>query len=139
MSLRFRPHHFLCSLGFAGRGYSDAFTANMDTIVSGGLRAQGGAKLPIEVVSAVDDICAPCPHRRGEGCDKQARIDALDAAHGRALGLTPGDRLTWGDALERIRDRVAPGDLSTLCAGCQWLELGLCEAALERLHSAGAK
>ena len=31
--LRYRPHHFLCSLGFEGKGYSDAFTANMEAIV----------------------------------------------------------------------------------------------------------
>ncbi|MFC2968344.1 DUF1284 domain-containing protein [Acidimangrovimonas pyrenivorans] len=123
-------------LGFQGEGYSDGFTANMDGIVSGRLRAPGGAEVEIEVVGAADDICAPCPGRRGAGCVKQARIDALDAAHGAALGLAPGDRIRWGDALDRIRGRVMPGDLSTLCAGCQWLELGLCEAALSRLHGA---
>ena len=37
--IRFRPHHFLCSLGFEGKGYSEAFTANMTGIVMGRLRA----------------------------------------------------------------------------------------------------
>lgn len=133
-SVRYRPHHFLCSLGFEGKGYSEAFTANMDAIVMGRLRADGGEQTEIEVVGAADDICAPCPLRRGQGCQKQAKIDRLDAAHGAALGLAPGDRLTWGAALERIGERVQPGDLSTICKGCQWLDLGVCEAALARLH-----
>jgi hypothetical protein len=133
--LRFRRHHFLCSLGFQGKGYSDAFTANMDAVVNGRLRAPQGAAKEIEVVAGADAICAPCPERRGEGCAKQARIDRLDAAHGAALGLAPGDRISWGDALARIRARVQPGDLARICKGCGWLELGLCEAALGQLHA----
>ncbi len=134
-SLSFRPHHFLCALGFAGKGYSDVFTANMARIVDRTLRAPGGAETVIAVTARADDICAPCPKRRGQGCASQARIDGLDARHADALGLRPGDRLTWGAARARMRAHVPPGALARLCAGCQWLELGLCEAALARLHA----
>lgn len=132
--LRYRPHHFLCSLGFQGKGYSDAFTENMARIVMGRLRAPAGASEVIEVAAATDDICAPCPKRRGTLCKSQPKIDALDAAHARALRLNPGDRLTWGEAQDRIRAHVPPGSLGTLCAGCEWQPFGLCEAALARLH-----
>ena len=40
--VRFRPHQFLCSLGFEGKDYSDAFTANMTAIVLDQLRGPGG-------------------------------------------------------------------------------------------------
>ena len=136
--LRFRQHHFLCATGFAGRGYSDGFTANMARLI-GTLRAPGGAATVIEVVGAADDICAPCPRRRGALCEAQAKIEAIDARHAAALGLRAGDRLTWGAAKARIRASVAPGDLATLCAGCQWVSAGLCEAALARLHAAHEK
>ncbi|WP_208353516.1 DUF1284 domain-containing protein [Pseudaestuariivita rosea] len=133
-ALRFRPHHFLCSLGFEGKGYSDAFTANMTAIVMGQLRASGGADTVIEVVGQTDDICQPCPKRRGSKCTSQARIEALDRRHAKALNLQTGDRLTWGQASARIREHVKPDDLQTICAGCQWLDLGLCQAAVKRLH-----
>ena len=132
--LRYRPHHFLCSLGFRGKGYSDAFTTNMSAVVHG-LRAPGGDRTVIEIVGDADAICAPCPRRRGTGCEVDPRIARLDAAHSRALGLAPGERITWGAALERIVERVAPGELSRLCAGCQWLDAGYCEAALSDLHA----
>ena len=132
--VRYRPHHFLCSLGFEGKGYSDTFTSNMTAIVMGRLRAEGGDATEIEVVGAADDICAPCPKRQGEGCEAQARIDRLDAAHAYALNLAPGDRLSWGEAKARIRASVPTGSLRRLCAGCEWEPLGLCEAALARLH-----
>ena len=133
--IRFRPHHFLCALGFQGRGYSDTFTANMADIVQGRLRAAGGDATPITVVGANDDICAPCPKRRGHLCTSQEKIATLDARHAHALGLRPGDRLTWGEARARIRANVQPGALAHLCKGCEWLSLGLCETALRTLHA----
>lgn len=134
--IRYRPHHFLCSLGFEGKGYSDAFTSNMSAIVMGRLRAAGGDDVMIEVVSDTDDICAPCPKRRDERCTDQSKIEKLDAAHAKALDLTAGDRLSWGEALSRIAENVAPDDLQHICAGCNWRELGLCEAAVSQLQNA---
>lgn len=132
--LRYRPHHFLCSLGFQGKGYSPGFTANMTAIVMGRLRAPQGDATEITVIAALDDICAPCPKRRGSACASQDQIDRLDQAHASALSLRPGDRLTWGQAKARIRQNLPPGSLATLCAGCQWEPYGMCEAALSALH-----
>jgi len=135
--IRFRPHHFLCALGFQGKGYSGSFTANMAGIVDR-LRGPDGGDVPLQVTHQADAICAPCPHKRGIGCAKEAKITALDRRHASALGLADGDYLTWDDAQARIRARVAPGDLQRLCAGCAWLDLGLCEGALARLHASRA-
>lgn len=137
--IRYRPHHFLCSLGFRGKGYSDGFTANMASIVEGRLRAPGGDDAMIEVVGATDDICAPCPKRRGTLCESQDKIARLDARHARALGLFVGTTLSWGEAKRRIVRRVPPGALTQLCAGCQWLDLGLCNSALTALHEAAGE
>lgn len=132
--LRYRPHHFLCSLGFEGKGYSPDFTANMTAIVMGRLRAEGGDATLIEVTGATDDICAPCPKRRGRLCTNQDKIKALDRAHAAALRLEPRETLTWGEAKARIRANVPPGSLKRLCAGCEWETYGMCETALRRLH-----
>lgn len=134
-AIPFRPHHFLCALGFRGKGYADAFTANMADIVKQ-LRGPEGDQVLLEVTRVADAICAPCPHRRGTGCAEIAKITALDTRHAQALGLEAGMQLSWREAQARIRAQVAPGDLAQLCAGCQWLELGLCESALSALHEA---
>lgn len=133
-ALRFRPHHFLCALGYQGKGYSDAFTDNMSAIVMERLRSANGGKTFIKVTNRADSICTPCPHKRGFSCANAAKINVLDRYHAAALGLNPGDLLTWDEAKSRILARVPPGSLSTICASCQWLELGLCEAALTKLH-----
>jgi hypothetical protein len=132
--IRYRPHHFLCSLGFEGKGYSPEFTANMTAIVMGQLRATGGDATVIEVTGAADSICAPCPKRRGTHCTSQDKIKVLDRAHAAALKLKPREILTWADAKSRIRENVRPGSLKTLCAGCEWEPFGMCEGALARLH-----
>lgn len=132
--VHFRPHHFLCSVGFAGKGYSERFAANMSEIVEGRLRSEDGDQTDIRVVAAADDICAPCPHRRGEGCVRQQRIDGLDQRHAKALDLQAGDVLTWGAARRRIAARIKPEDLDRICAGCQWLPLGLCKQAVAQLR-----
>ncbi|PRY91269.1 DUF1284 domain-containing protein [Donghicola tyrosinivorans] len=134
--LTFRPHHFLCALGYRGKGYSDDFTANMTRIVTDGLFAPDGDTTLITVRLTADSICTPCPKRRGEGCTAGDKITALDQRHARAIGLTGGETLTWSEAKSRIKANVRPADLNTLCAGCQWLDLGLCHSALEELHSA---
>lgn len=139
MTLRLRPHHLLCALGYQGKGYSDAFTANMTRLVAEGLHAPGGDTLEIELIAGADSLCTPCPHRRGAGCAKEASISALDARHGAALELHAGDILTWGDAKERIKNRLSPSDLDHLCAGCSWLPMGMCRDALTALCDTGAE
>ena len=132
--IQFRPHHFLCALGFEGKGYSEEFTANMAALVEGALRVPGGERVLIEVIAGADAICAPCPSRRGRVCANNDKIARLDAAHAHALSLRPGDRLSWGEALTRMQ--ALPEDaLQEICAPCQWLSLGMCEAALARLKA----
>ncbi|MGB3406951.1 MAG: DUF1284 domain-containing protein [Jannaschia sp.] len=133
MPVRLRPHHVLCSIGFEGSGYNDAFTANMGNIVYGQLRAIDGPDVTVRIANEADSICAPCPLRLGTGCASQALIDALDDRHGKALGLAAGDQLRWADCVQRVVARIEPDDLDTLCAGCDWLEQGMCKRALATL------
>lgn len=130
--IRLRPHHLFCALGYQGEGYSDEFTANMTRIVVGKLRAPGGLTREIEIAPLADDLCTPCPKRRGAQCTGQAKISRLDHAHAEALGLRPGDRLTWDTAL-RLMAAQPLGIHKQICGDCQWMELGYCEAAHKEL------
>ncbi|WP_371153730.1 DUF1284 domain-containing protein [Jannaschia sp. 2305UL9-9] len=133
MLIRLRRHHILCSLGFEGEGYSDAFVANMGNIVNQHLRADGGEATMILITDSADAICAPCPRRRDAGCEKGQFIEDLDSRHGAQLGVSPDDRLTWGECLDRVAAHVVPDDLDTLCEGCKWLPFGMCKSAVARL------
>ena len=125
-----RPHHVMCAIGWTGRGYSPAFSANMDAVVVGRLRADPDT--PVEFTSTADSVCAPCPHRRGLGCASGEKIADLDRNHADALGLKPGDKMSWAEAQARAM-QLHPDDLDRICARCQWLEYGMCKDALRRL------
>jgi uncharacterized protein len=135
---RFRPHHFLCTLGFQGKGYSLGFVANYQAIADR-LRGPGGDAVLIEVVGDTDSICEPCPNRRGKACESQEKIDKLDGAHAKVLGIAPGDQLTWKEAKELIREKMTPQAFNQACAPCAWKALGMCESALnEHIREEGA-
>jgi hypothetical protein len=136
MTIRFRPHHFMCTLGFEGKGYSEEFTRNYGAIADR-LRAPSdgsGDREPIEVVPATDSICVPCPNRQGELCATEAKIQSLDQGHASVLGLNAGQVLTWGEAKKRIAERMTDEDFDRVCAPCSWKPMGMCKNALERLR-----
>ena len=125
-----RPHHVLCAIGWQGRGYSPEFTENMNAIVWGRLRRNPLTE--VIFTGTADSICAPCPWRRGLGCEAAERITGLDARHAAALGIRPGQRMNWAEARGRAASRVRPADLQRICNGCQWI--ALCQPALARLQ-----
>ena len=131
--LRFRPHHFLCTLGFEGAGYSPGFIREVAKIVDR-LSAPNGDSTPIQVTTLTDSICRACPHRRGVRCHNEASIQALDGAHAAVLKLHPGQVLTWGEAKELLRTEMTAEHFERACGGCAWKRLGKCEGALARLR-----
>ncbi len=135
-NIRFRPHHFLCTVGFEGKGYSEAFVENY-VRVAGELRGTpAGDTLEIEVVAGTDSICEPCPNRRGSLCETETKIRLLDDAHAKVLGIRAGDRLTWGEAKTKIRNHMTIENFHMACAPCAWLKAGMCETALTKLRAA---
>jgi hypothetical protein len=86
------------------------------------------------VTLETDNICAPCPHRRGPLCDKQSKIESLDHAHAKALNLSKGNEITWKEAKTRLAS-LSLEDHQRICQGCSWLDYGLCAQALQNLKN----
>lgn len=134
-NLSFRPHHFLCALGFQGKGYSPGFVKNFQAIADR-LRENGGDHVNMRVTYKTDSICQACPHQKGDLCgSNQAKIERLDAVHGEVLGLDEGDCITWGEAKDRIAERIDEAVFDKICQGCSWKDLGVCLSALRELTS----
>ena len=132
-TLQFRPHHFLCALGFQGKGYSRRFIANFTTITEI-LRGPQGDNTQIEVTEFTDSVCSPCPHKRDKLCATQEKITKLDTLHAKALQLKAGDSISWGAAKQRIREQVDVDKFQQICQGCEWRSLWVCEKALKALR-----
>jgi len=130
-NILFRPHHFMCTLGFQGHGYSADFVRNYRKIAA---RLNSDENTPIEVVANMDDICTPCPNRLNEKlCKNQDKISQLDTRHQEVLKLKAGDVLSWKDAKIRIKQNMTIQKFDYACDGCSWKDYGICQKSLERL------
>jgi len=131
--LKFRPHHFLCTLGFRGKGYSQEFVKNMQHI-SEGLFGLEGDWTQIQVVGEADDLCGACPNCAQGSCCNEDKVDRLDTEHARILGIKPGERITWGEIKKRLSQKMTPEEFHTACASCEWYAAGYCRQALNALR-----
>jgi hypothetical protein len=133
MKIKFRPHHFLCAVGFQGKGYSSDFVANFSQIMKI-LNGPDGDKVAIEVTDVTDSICAPCPHKRNKLCTTQEKIQTLDNNHAQVLKIADGDILTWGEAKQRVIENMNLEKFHQACSSCSWKSSGICEQALNKLR-----
>ena len=136
MTFSFRPHHFLCTLGFQGKGYSPHFIENYEAIASALCQDED---LPIRVVPQGDSICSACPHQHKTGCAQENKIRVLDYNHSKILNIQSGDVLTWRQAKARLKHHMTLDAFHHACATCEWKSLGLCEKALNSLRGENEK
>ena len=128
--ITFRPHHFMCTLGFRGHGYSLSFVKNYKKVVQ---RLQQEDAL-IEVVGNMDVVCSSCPNMLSETlCKTQEKISKLDERHKKLLNLQEGEVLSWKEAKARIKKHMSIEKFEYACSDCSWKDYGVCQKALEDL------
>jgi hypothetical protein len=122
MTIRLRPHHLLCMLTFAGRGYTPAFVANFEHVAS---RIAAGDEA-IQIIEGPDDICSALLTERTCHChnasvirrDRHAAAAIGDLLH---LPIQAGTHLTPNpNLLQTLREAFVTGTIRQACAGCQW-------------------
>jgi len=129
--IQFRPHHFMCTLSFQGRGYSRPFIHNYKAIVE---QLNKRPDTLIKVVQDIDSICQACPHQmKSVTCNKQWFISELDKRHQQILDIKNEDVISWEQAKERIKTRMTIEKFQAACEGCEWKTYGICEKSLKAL------
>ncbi len=129
--IKFRPHHFMCTLGFQGHGYSLGFVKNYKKIVQ---KLTSDESTLIEVVDNMDSICLACPNKINETlCKTQNKITKLDYRHQKVLQFRAREILSWKDAKLRIKQHMTTQKFDYACDGCSWKDYGVCQKALENL------
>ncbi|GLQ56275.1 DUF1284 domain-containing protein [Devosia nitrariae] len=132
MIVRLRPHHLLCVLTYAGKGYGPAFTANYDGVVR--LLAAGA---DVEIVSGPDDICVPLlagadPHCLRASVDERDALAAIGVGQALGVSVAPGARLRLpAETVDKLRRRFAAREVRQACTGCEW------SALCDRIAAAG--
>lgn len=103
---------------------------NMQGIVD---RIRENPSIEIEMVSGVDDICSKCPHDVENRCSKPgSNVEEFDREVIDRLRIDTGRKVESKILLDLVEKRVQPEELSGICKGCEWLELGFCEEGLRK-------
>jgi hypothetical protein len=122
MTIRLRPHHLLCMLTFAGKGYTPTFVANFEQVAS---RIAAGNEA-IQIVDGPDDICSPLLSETSCHCYNSSVVlrdrhaaeaisDLLQLPICAGTNLSPHQNL-----LPVLREAFVTGTIRHACVGCQW-------------------
>lgn len=130
-NIEIRAHHLLCLIGFRGLGYDEKFIENMENVAQ--LFRSNGAIFSI--INTADSICSACPYNKDGNCakeqDSERRVRSKDLQVIDRLGLAVGDELRSDELLKLIKERISPADMTKICQGCEWLNLGYCTDGLK--------
>lgn len=73
------------------------------------------------IADSCDELCAYCPHRKGETCTS-SKPAVYDQNVLQATGLAAGDRVTWAEFSKRTTP-LSLYQLDEICPNCNWLSL----------------
>lgn len=116
-------------LTYVGRGYTPAFTANYDAIIT-----RLGAGETIELAAGPDDVCTPLvgigqPHCHNDSVIERDRLARLAVADLLAdIDLAQPFQLDQA-RLTALRAAFSTGHIRPACTGCEWS--GLCDSVAQ--------
>jgi hypothetical protein len=122
MTIRLRPHHLLCMLTFAGKGYTPDFVANFEQVAS---RIAAGDEV-IQIVEGPDDICSALLIETTCHCHNPS-VSLRDRHAAAAISNLLSQPIQAGahllprqNLLSILRAAFVPGTIRQACVGCQW-------------------
>ncbi len=124
MTVRLRPHHLLCILTYAGKGYTPTFVENYTQIVR-----RLNNEEDVELVHGADDICQPmlcepechCFNDSVAERDKHSAQEIGEQLSGAPLAL--GEIQLSAMDIARLRGWFKDGSIRSACKGCEWYDL----------------
>jgi len=122
--MKLRPHHLLCTQGYAGKGYSDEFVENMTAITN---LLRSGEDVEVELVFSTDDICAKCPLMLGENlCEDNKKVNRLDKKVVEYFGLEEKNYI-YQDIVRKINAKMTEQMMDDICSECSWYTVSACK------------
>ena len=123
MSIVLRPHHLLCTQGYSGHGYSEAFVEHMNDVVHQ-LREVPGTK--IQLTFSTDTLCSCCPNKLGTDlCDTQEKVKRYDRKTVEYFGLEEKE-YDYQALIREIDAKATPEMLADICRDCCWFPISAC-------------
>ncbi|WP_029324377.1 DUF1284 domain-containing protein [Butyrivibrio sp. AE3004] len=122
--INLRPHHLLCTQGYSGKGYNEAFVLNMTMITK---RMRTEPDLKVRIVFSTDDLCTYCPRKRGEGiCADDAKVLVFDKGVKDLLDLEENE-YSYQELIHEIHDKMDSSKMKQICGICEWYHMSACK------------
>lgn len=119
-SFNVRAHHGLCVTFFEGKGYSDAFNANM----AEKKMMLEEKDLIVTITDSADEICKACPHNNGGVCSSIGKVAGYDSAVLELCGIKNGTEIHWSGFVKLVSEKIINvKKLSEVCGDCQWYSI----------------
>jgi len=113
--VKLRPHHLLCTQGYNGLGYDDAFVENM-TAITTFLRGGGAA----DIVFSTDDICQKCPRMISRDlCESNDKVKRLDKKVADYFGIEE-KKYIYPNIVREINAKMTCDIMDDICGECEW-------------------
>ena len=114
--IELRAHHGMCLLFFEGKGYSEGFTAHMQTVLEHLME-----DTPLRIVVKSDIVCSRCPNLKESVCTTADKVSAYDIQVLKECGLEENAESSWGEFRRRVEDKILrAGKRESICGNCQW-------------------
>lgn len=121
--MQLRPHHLLCTQGYSGKGYDDAFVANMTSLTD---KLRQNPSLTVDLVYSTDDLCACCPNQlAADTCKVNQKVKTFDAKVVSYFGLEE-KTYVYADIIKKINRQMTPEMMDDICGSCEWYPVSAC-------------
>lgn len=111
-----RPHHALCMYLYTGRGYNNAFCANMQMVQN---KIFSGSKIYLK--GEKDDICECCPKFSGKSCEDENKTSIYDRRFLQFCMLEEESYISWEVLCSLLQCKILdPGKRRSVCGSCGW-------------------
>lgn len=125
--MKLRPHHLLCTQGFTGKGYDEAFVINM-TSITNQLRTEKSTV--IEIVFLTDDLCGKCPNMlHTDLCKDNDKVKTLDQKVIDYFEIEEKSYI-YQDIVREINSRMTEAIMSDICSSCNWYPVSACKSRI---------
>jgi hypothetical protein len=125
--MKLRPHHLLCTQGYSGKGYNEAFIENMTLIVN---YLRNDANPTVEIVFSTDDICTKCPRKLGENlCEHNEKVNHFDSKVVFYFGIDEKE-YDYRDLVKEINSKMTLSMMDDICRGCEWYPMIACKKTI---------
>ncbi len=125
--IKLRPHHLLCTQGYSGKGYSDDFVSNMDSVTN---KLRNDRNVKVEIVFSTDSLGSKCPSKVSNGvCKSDNKVLRFDTGVINALNLKEGV-YSYQELISRLDEYLSSGvgdeRLRAICGDCEWYPVSAC-------------